>query len=184
MNRNPANYFVDIEQAAFSPANAVPGISFSPCKMLQARLFAYPDAHRYRLGVNYERLPVNAPKATTARNYQRDGFMRFDDNGGASPNYEPNTFGGPKEDPAFREPPLRISGDADRYEQKRGVDDDYVQPGNLYRLLPLDEKGRLAKSIVGSLKNVPKPIQERMVEHFRRADRNYGDAVAKGLGLR
>jgi catalase len=183
LNRNPANYFADIEQAAFSPANVPPGISFSPCKMLQARLFAYPDAHRYRLGVNYERLPVNAPKATAAHNYQRDGHMRFDDNGGASPNYEPNSFGGPQADLAYREPPLRISGDAARYEQKRGVDDDYVQPGNLYRLMPADGQKRLVENIVRSLKNTPTAIQRKMVEHFRRADRAYGDGVAKGLGL-
>jgi len=184
LNRNPANYFADVEQAAFSPANVPPGISFSPCKMLQARLFAYADAHRYRLGVNFERLPVNAPRGTTASNYQRDGHMRFDDNGGTSPNYEPNSYGGPKADPAFKEPPLRISGDADRYEQKRGVDDDYIQPGNLYRLLPADEQGRLIENIVGSLKNVPREIQSKMVEHFRRADTDYGDNIAKGLGLR
>jgi len=181
LNRNPANYFVDIEQAAFSPANVAPGISFSPCKMLQARLFAYADAHRYRLGVNYERLPVNAPKTTKAHNYQRDGAMRFDDNGGATPNYEPNSFGGPQADPAYREPPLRISGDADRYEQKRGVDDDYVQPGNLYRLMPPDAQKRLVENIAASLRNVPKGIQEKMVEHFRRADPAYGDGVLQAL---
>jgi len=182
LNRNPANYFADVEQAAFSPANVPPGISFSPCKMLQARLFAYADAHRYRLGVNYERLPANAPRGTTAHNYQRDGSMRFDDNSGASPNYEPNSFGGPNADSAYKEPPLKISGDADRYEQKRGVDDDYVQPGNLYRLLPSDEQERLVENIVRSLRNVPKPIQEKMVEHFGRADQDYGNGVAKGLG--
>jgi len=151
--------------------------------MLQARLFAYADAHRYRLGANFERLPINAPHATAALNYQRDGKMQFDDNGGASPNYEPNTFGGPKADPAYREPPLKISGDADRYEQKRGVDDDYVQPGNLFRLMPPDEQRRLVENIVGSLKNAPKAIQEKMVGHFRRADAAYGDATAEGLGL-
>ncbi len=183
LNRNPSNYFTDVEQAAFSPANVVPGISFSPCKMLQARLFAYPDAHRYRLGVNYEQLPANAPRKTVAQNYQRDGAMRFDDNGGASPNYEPNSFGGPTADPAFREPPLKISGDAARYEQKRGVDDDYVQPGNLYRLMPEDGQRRLVANIVGSLKNAPKAIQARMVEHLRRADAEYGACVARGLGL-
>ena len=181
MNRNPLNYFAEVEQAAFSPANVVPGISFSPCKMLQARIFAYADAHRYRLGVNFERLPINRPRATEANNYQRDGFMRFDDNGGASPNYEPNSFGGPKEDPAYNEPPLKISGDARRYEQKRGVDDDYVQPGALYRLMPPDEKKRLIENIVGSLKKVPKEIQEKMVAHFRRADQTYGDGIAQGL---
>ncbi len=182
LNRNPANYFVDVEQAAFSPANVPPGISFSPCKMLQARLFAYADAHRYRLGANYERLPVNAPRAATA-NYQRDGSMRFDENGGGSPNYEPNSFGGPTADPAYREPPLKISGDADRYEQKRGVDDDYVQPGNLYRLMPEEEQRRLVENIAASLSKAPKAIQERMVEHFRRADTAYGDGVAKRLDL-
>lgn len=184
LNRNPANYFADVEQAAFSPANVPPGISFSPCKMLQARLFAYADAHRYRLGVNYERLPVNAPRCTTANNYQRDGHMRFDDNGGASPNYEPNSFCGPVANPAYAEPPLKISGDAARYEQKRGVDDDYIQPGNLYRLLTPDHKQRLAENIARSLKKAPRAIQEKMVEHFLRADPAYGEAVAQELKLR
>ena len=112
MNRNPSNYFAEVELSAFSPANVVPGISFSPCKMLQGRIFAYADAQRYRLGVNFERLPINRPLATAANTYQRDGSMRFDDNGGASVNYEPNSFGGPKADPAYNEPPLKISGDA------------------------------------------------------------------------
>jgi catalase len=181
MNKNPKNYFAEVEQSAFSPANVVPGISFSPCKMLQARIFAYADAHRYRLGVNYERLPINRPRAAEVNNYQRDGHMRFDDNGGAAVNYEPNSFGGPKADPAYKEPPLKISGDADWYDQKRGVDDDYVQPGNLYRLMPPDEQKRLVANIVGSLKNVPKDIQKKMVAHFRKADKDYGDGVAKGL---
>jgi len=183
MNRNPVNYFAEVEQSAFSPANVVPGISFSPCKMLQARIFAYADAHRYRLGVNFERLPINAPQATKVVNtYQRDGHMRFDDNGGPGPNYEPNSFGGPTEDPDYSEPPLKISGDADRYEQKRGVDDDYIQPGNLYRLMSQEQKKLLIQNIVGSLKKVPKGIQESMVAHFRKADKAYGDGVAKGLG--
>jgi catalase len=184
LNRNPENYFADVEQAAFSPANVVPGISFSPDKMLQARIFAYADAHRYRLGANFERLPINAPRATKVMNtYQRDGAMRFDDNGGPGPNYEPNSFGGPKEDHAFDEPPLKISGDADRYEQKRGVDDDYIQPGNLFRLMsPAQQKGLIA-AISGSLKKAPKPIQEKMVGHFRKADKAYGDGIAKAIGL-
>ncbi|MEW5826688.1 MAG: catalase [Candidatus Bipolaricaulota bacterium] len=180
LNRNPENYYAEVEQAAFSPANVPPGISFSPCKMLQARLFAYPDAHRYRLGVNYERLPINAPRVEVA-NYQRDGLMRFDKNGGAAPNYEPNSFGGPSADGAYHEPPLRISGDAARYEQKRGVDDDFVQPGNLYRLLPVAEQKRLAENIARSLRNAPQSIQAKMVEHFRRADPAYGAGVAAEL---
>jgi catalase len=183
LNRNPENYFAEVEQSAFSPANVVPGISFSPCKMLQGRIFAYADAHRYRLGVNYETLPINQPRAAKVSNYQRDGFMRFDGNAGTSVNYEPNSFGGPKEDPAYKEPPLNISGDADHYDQERGVDDDYVQPGNLFRLMPPDEQARLIENLVGSLKNVPQDIQEKMVAHFSKADKNYGEGVAKGLGL-
>ena len=183
LNRNPQNYFAEVEQAAFSPANVVPGISFSPCKMLQARIFSYADAHRYRLGVNFERLPINAPHAPVGNTYQRDGAMRFDGNAGSAVNYEPNSFGGPKANPAFAEPPLRISGDADRYEQKRGVDDDYVQPGNLFRLMPPDEQQRLIAVIVGSLSTVPVEIQKKMVEHFTRADPAYGGGIAKGLGF-
>jgi len=183
LNRNPENYFAEVEQAAFSPANVVPGISFSPCKILQARIFSYADAHRYRLGVNFERLPINRPHVEV-NNYQRDGRMRFDDNGGASPNYEPNSFGGPIEAHSYDEPPLKISGNADRYEQKRGVDDDYIQPGNLFPLMKPGEQERLIKNISGSLKKVPKEIQEKMVEHFRRADKAYGDGIAKGVGLK
>ncbi len=184
LNRNPENYFAEVEQAAFSPGNVVPGISFSPCKMLQARIFAYADAHRYRLGVNYELLPINRSRFAEANNYQRDGYMRFDGNRGAEVNYEPNGYNGPIENSAFKEPPLKISGDADHYEQKRGVDDDYVQPGNLYRLMPADARQRLVQNIAGSLKKVPQEIQEKMVEHFARADKAYGAGVAKELGLR
>jgi catalase len=184
MNRNPQNYFAEIEQSAFSPGNVVPGISFSPCKMLQARIFSYADASRYRLGANFELLPVNAPKATKVVNtYQRDGAMRFDDNAGPGPNYEPNSFGGPTADPAYNEPPLKIHGDADRYEQERGVDDDYVQPGNLYRLMSPEQQQGLIANIVGSLKSVPTAIQEKMVAHFQKADQAYGDGIAQALGL-
>ncbi|NLW84741.1 MAG: catalase [Phycisphaerae bacterium] len=181
LNRNPDNYFAQIEQAAFSPGNAVPGISFSPDKMLQARVVSYADAQRYRLGVNFERLPVNAPKCPM-HNYQRDGAMRFDDNGGSSVIYEPNSFGGPKEAPSFREPPLRITGNADWYEQKRGVDDDYIQPGNLFRLMTPQQQKHLCENIAGSLKKVPKEIQEKMINHFTKADPAYGAGVAKAVG--
>ena len=183
LNKNPQNYFAEIEQAAFSPANVVPGISFSPDKMLQARLFAYADAHRYRLGTNYERLPINQPHATKVNNpYQRDGSMRYDDNGGPGPNYEPNSFGGPTEDPSVKEPPLKISGNADHYEQKRGVDDDYVQPGDLFRLMSAEQQDYLVNAIAGSLKKVPNDIQERMLKHFYKADERYGEGVEKALG--
>jgi catalase len=127
---------------------------------------------------------MNAPQATEVVNtYQRDGYMRFDDNAGPGPNYEPNSFGGPTEDPSYHEPPLKISGDADHYEQERGVDDDYIQPGDLYRLMSPDQQEGLIENIAGSLKKVPKEIQEKMVSHFRRADQAYGDGVAKELGL-
>ncbi|MCF7920656.1 MAG: catalase [Candidatus Cloacimonetes bacterium] len=184
LNKNQENYFAEIEQAAFSPSNVVPGISFSPDKMLQARIFSYTDAHRYRLGSNFERLPVNAPRGTKVNNsYQRDGFMRFDDNGGKLPNYEPNSFGGPQEEPAYKEPPLKISGDADRWEQKRGVDDDYIQPGNLFRLMTRKQQKELIANIAGSLKNVPPDIQKKMISHFQKADKAYGEGIAKSLGL-
>lgn len=184
-NRNPENYFAEVEQAAFAPSNVVPGISFSPDKMLQARIFSYADAHRYRLGVNYERLPINAPHSTKVANtYQRDGAMRFDDNGGAFPNYEPNSFNGPVENHDYDEPPLKISGNADRYEQKRGVDDDYIQPGNLFRLMSKEQQQILITNIAGTLKKVPKEIQERMIVHFYKADQNYGEGIAKLIGLK
>jgi len=181
LNRNPSNYFADVEQAAFAPSNIVLGISYSPAKMLQARIFSYADAHRYRLGVNHELLSVNRPRATVD-NYQRDGYMRCDDNAGDAPNYEPNSFGGPTANPDYREPPLKISGDADRYDQPI-VDDDYVQPGNLFRLMSSEEQARLIKNVVDSLKKVPEFIQKRMVTHCYKADPAYGKGVAMGLGL-
>jgi catalase len=109
--------------------------------------------------------------------------MRFDDNGGPDPNYEPNSMGGPTADPAYAEPPLKISGDADRYEQRRGVDDDYVQPGNLYRLMSSEQQKALAENIAGSLGKVPKDLQKKMVAHFSKANPAYGKDVAKALGL-
>jgi len=182
LNRNPENYFAEVEQAAFDPSNIVQGISYSPDKMLQARIFSYADAHRYRLGVNYQRLPINAPKGIETKTYHRDGYMRFDGNEGSAPNYEPNSFGGPKENPAYKEPPLKINGNADRYNQPR-VDDDFVQPGFLYRLMKPDEQDRLIRNFVSSLKQVPVEIQKRQIVHFKRADATWGQRVAKELGL-
>ena len=139
LNRNPENYFAEVEQAAFAPSNMVPGISFSPDKMLQFRIFSYADAHRYRLGSpNYTQLPVNRPRCPV-HTYNRDGFMRFDENYGGEVNYEPNSFGGPVEDHRFKEPPLKISGDADRYDPREGSDD-YAQAGNLFRLMSKAER--------------------------------------------
>jgi len=179
LNRNPENYFAEVEQSAFSPANVVPGISHSPDKMLQFRIFSYADAHRYRLGVNYESLPVNRPHCPVAT-YHRDGAMRFDDNAGGSVNYEPNSRGGPAEDLRFKEPPLRISGDADRYNHREG-NDDYTQAGNLYRLLPTTEREHLHRAIANAMQGVPKEIIERQLGHFAKADRAYAKGVRDAL---
>jgi catalase len=179
LNRNPENYFAEVEQSAFSPANVVPGIGHSPDRMLQFRIVAYADAHRYRIGVNYESLPVNRPRCETAT-YYRDGKMRFDDNGGGSVNYEPNSFGGPAEDSAYKEPALRISGDADRYDHRTG-NDDYTQAGNLYRLMPQPERDRLHRAIAGAMAGVPTEIIERQLKHFEKADPAYAKGVRAAL---
>jgi catalase len=181
LNRNPENYFVEIEQAAFEPSNVVSGISHSPDKMLQARIFSYADAHRYRIGTNYQQLPINRPKVPV-HTYHRDGQQRFDDNYGGAVNYEPNSFGGPVQDPAFVEPPLRISGDAARYDHRVG-NDDYTQPGNLFRLMPDDARQRLMDNLAAAMADVPEEIQRRQVAHFLRADPAYGAGVAERLGL-
>ncbi|QPC80514.1 catalase [Phototrophicus methaneseepsis] len=181
LNRNPENYFAEVEQAAFAPANIVPGIGFSPDKMLQGRIMAYTDAHRYRLGGNYETLPVNRPQAPV-HNYQRDGYMRHDGNGGAAPNYEPNSFGGPAQNAQYDEPPFPVDGVGDRYNHREG-NDDYTQAGNLFRLMTPDARARLIENIVGSMQGIPQYIQERQIEHFLKADPEYGQGVAAGLGL-
>jgi catalase len=168
LNRNPKNYFAEIEQAAFSPVNIVPGMGYSPDKMLQARLISYPDAHRYRLGVNFESLPVNAPKCPV-HTYNRDGSMRFDENGGSGPNYEPNSFGGPVEEHRFIERRYSTSGEVGRYNHRDG-NDDYTQAGDLFRLLKKDEKARLIQNIVGHMRGVPERIQRLQISHFTKAD--------------
>jgi catalase len=181
LNRNPENYFAEVEQAAFDPKNIVPGMGYSPDKMLQARLISYPDAHRYRIGVNYDTIPVNKPQCPV-HTYNRDGAMRTDGNYGSAPNYEPNSFGGPKEDPAYRERPRTITGSVDRHTH-RSDSDYYSQPGALYRLMPDDAKQRLVGNIAVSLGNAPKRIQELQINHFYKADPAYGTGVAKALGL-
>lgn len=182
LNRNADNYFAEIEQSSFSPSNAVPGIGFSPDKMLQARVFSYADAHRHRLGTHYEALPVNAPKCPM-HHYHKDGQMRFFPN---NPNpdayYEPNSFGGPVEDPSVAEPPLRISGDADRYDHREG-NDDYTQAGNLFRLMSADQQRQLFGNIAAAMQGVPQEIVERQLGHFDKADPAYGAGVRQALGL-
>jgi catalase len=181
LDRNPVNYFAEVEQAAFEPKNIVPGMGYSPDKMLQARLISYPDAHRYRLGANYDSLPVNKPQCPF-HTYNRDGAMRFDGNSGAAVNYEPNSFNGPTQDAAFRERPRTITGSVDRHNHRHDGDY-YTQPGNLFRLMKPDARERLIGNIVASMKSVPQRIQELQIQHFHKADPAYGAGVAKGLGL-
>jgi len=183
LNHNPENYFAEVEQAAFSPGNLVPGIAASPDKMLQGRLFSYHDTHRHRLGPNYHLLPVNSSKAAPVDNYQRDGFMRFDSNGGGSPNYYPNSFGGPAPDPTTAEPAFEVSGEAARQPYTH-PNDDFVQAGNLYRKVMSDEdRGHLIGNIAAHLGKAQKRIQSRQTALFYKADAEYGRRVAEGLGL-
>lgn len=183
LNRNPKNYFAEIEQAAFSPGNFVPGIGPSPDKMLQGRLFSYHDTHRHRLGGNYHLLTVNAPKAAPTNNYQRDGSMRIDDNGGDAPNYWPNSFAGPAPEPEFISPPIDISGMAARHSYTL-TDEDFVQAGELYRKVMTDiDRDHLIGNIVVHLGKAQKRIQLRQTALFYKADQDYGRRVAKGLGL-
>ncbi len=181
LNRNPENYFAEVEQVSFTPANIVPGIGHSPDKMLQMRILSYGDAQRYRVGANHQHLPVNAARCPV-HNYQRDGAMRFDGNGGGAVNYEPNSYGGPVEDPSVKEPPLAISGAADRYNHRDG-NDDYGQAGDLFRLMPEDERGRLLDTIAAEMRGVPEDIARRQIGHFSKADPAYGAGVAQRLGL-
>ncbi len=184
LNRNPENYFADVEQAAFSPANFVPGIGPSPDKMLQGRLFSYHDTHRHRLGPNFHLLPINAPRNTKETNYQRDGAMRSDGNAGGGPNYWPNSFGGPEPDPALVVPPIDVAGMAARHEYKLG-DVDFVQPGELYRKVMSDEaREHLVGNIVSHLGGAVERIQLRQTALFYKVDADYGTRVAKGLGLK
>ncbi|KWX02909.1 catalase [Carbonactinospora thermoautotrophica] len=186
LNRNPDNVFADVEQSAFNPNNFVPGIGPSPDKMLQGRLFAYGDAHRYRLGVNYTQLPVNAPRAVAhgVNHYHRDGFMRFDGNHGRKKNYEPNSFDGPVEtgEPFWK--PFEVNGLTGTYETPRHPEDnDFVQAGLMWRKV-LDEaaRTRLVNNIAESLSKVSREdIIERSISHFRNADSEYGDRVEKAV---
>nr|WP_298683327.1 catalase [uncultured Dongia sp.] len=180
LNRNAENYFSEIEQAAFSPSNVVPGISFSPDKMLQARIFSYADAHRYRLGTHYEALPVNAPKCPV-HHYHKDGAMRFTPNmPNADAYYEPNSMGGPRQAPDFSEPALAISGDADRYNHREG-NDDYSQPRALFNLFDAAQKQRLFANIAAAMGGVPKEIIDRQLAHFEKIHPDYAKGVAAAL---
>ncbi|MFG2934527.1 catalase [Streptomyces sp. NPDC048282] len=183
LDRNPDNVFAEVEQAAFAPNNFVPGIGPSPDKMLQGRLFAYADARRYRLGVNHTLLPVNAPKATTARNYGRDGFMAADSQGRAAKNYEPNSYDGPVETGRPLSAPLAVNGHTGTHEAPLHTkDDDFFQAGELYRLMSGDEKSRLVANLAGSLARVSRDdVIEKNLAHFHAADPEYGRRVAEAV---
>ena len=181
LNRNPENYFAEVEQVAFNPANVVPGISFSPDKMLQGRLFSYGDAQRYRLGVNHHLIPVNAPRCPV-HSYHRDGAMRVDDNQGATIGYEPNSKNEWQQQPDFSEPPLALDGAADHWNHR--VDDDYYsQPRALFRLMTNEQQQQLFDNTARSIGGATREIQLRHIENCRKADPAYGDGVAKALGI-
>ena len=181
LNRNPENYFAEVEQAAFTPANVVPGIGHSPDKVLQMRILSYGDAQRYRVGANHQALPVNAPRCPV-HNYQRDGAMRFDGNGGGAVNYEPNSFDGPADNTAYNEPPLDVGDVADRFDHRDG-NDDFSQAGDLFQLMSADEQNRLMETIVGAMAGVPEEIQRRQLGYFLKAHPAYGAGVAERLGI-
>jgi catalase len=173
LDRNPKNYFAEVEQLAFAPSHLVPGIEPSPDKMLQARLFSYSDTHRHRLGVNYQSIPVNCPFSTKVRNYQRDGPMRVDGNQADAPNYFPNSFGGPAPAPAATWHTEAASGDVARYET--GADDNFTQCGQFFRnVLSQAEKERLTDNIAGNLVGAQEFIQQRAIANFAAADATYG----------
>ena len=179
LNRNPDSYHADVEQAAFNPANVVPGISFSPDKMLQGRLFSYGDAQRYRLGVNHAQIPVNAPRCPV-HSYHRDGAMRVDGNQGATLGYEPNSYGQWQEQAEFREPPLAVTGAADRWNHREDGDY-YSQPGALFRLMTPAQQQVLFENTARSVGGAPVPIQLRHIENCTKADPAYGAGVRAAL---
>jgi len=188
LNRIPENYFRDVEQSAFNPAHVVDGIGYSPDKMLQGRLLSYPDAHRYRLGVNYEQIPVNRCPYTVA-NYQRDGFMQVDNNGGPNPNYRPNSFDDIVVDESYKEPAMELdSMAADWFDRNENDDDHFTQPGILYRhSLNENDRIHLVSNIVFAMSGISGVKKDKIINrqlcHFFRADLQLGMAVAKGLGI-
>jgi catalase len=180
LNRNPENYFADVEQAAFNPATVVPGISFSPDKMLQGRLFSYGDAQRYRLGVNHHQIPVNTPRVPV-HSYHRDGAMRVDGNYGSTLNYEPNSYGAWQEQPGYRNPPESVGAVADHWDFRRDDDDYYTQPGNLFRKMNREQQQALCENTARAMIGVPSEIKQRWVDHCTKADSDYGTGVAEAI---
>jgi len=182
LNKNPENYFADVEQAAFNPAHIVPGISFSPDRMLQGRLFSYGDAQRYRLGVNHAQIPVNTPRCPY-HSYHRDGAMRVDGNQGSRLHYEPNSQGEWQEQPDFSEPPLALEGAADRFDYWETEPDYFTQPGNLFRLMSPAQQQVLFENTARNMNGVPDAIKMKHICHCMQADPAYGQGVAAALGI-
>ena len=182
LNRNPENFFAEVEQSAFNPASVVPGISFSPDKMLQGRLFSYGDAQRYRLGVNHNQIPVNAPRCPV-NSYHRDGAMRVDGNQGGTIGYEPNNKGEWAEQPDFSEPPLSLSGAADHWNHREDDDDYYSQPGALFRLMTPEQQQSLFNTTGGAMADVSDDVKKRHIDNCTKADPAYGAGIAKALGM-
>lgn len=178
LNRNPENYFADVEQAAFTPANIVPGIGFSPDRLLQGRLFSYGDAQRYRLGINHHQIPVNAPRCPF-HSFHRDGAMRVDGNLGSTMNYEPSRQGDFAANPAAAEPPVQ-AGTVDRYDH-RDDDDYYSQPRALFRLFSADQKERLFANIGRAISGVPQDVVDRVLVHLERIDPAYAAGVRTAI---
>ena len=182
LNRNPENYFADVEQAAFNPANVVPGIGFSPDRMLQGRLFSYGDAQRYRLGVNHHQIPVNAPRCPM-HGYSRDGAMRVDGNYGSTPHYEPNSNGTWQEQPEYAEPPLALEGAADRYDFRADDADYYTQPGLLFGLMDAAQREALFGNTARAMGDAAEEVKIRHIANCAKADPAYGEGVAAALGI-
>lgn len=182
LNRNPENYFAEVEQAAFNPAHIVPGIGFSPDKMLQGRLFSYGDAQRYRLGVNNAQIPVNKPRCPV-NSFHRDGAMRVDGNYGSTKAYEPNSLGLWQENPEAKEPPLALSGEAYNWNYREDDDDYYTQPGMLFRLMTPAQQQALFDNTAAELASVDDMVRKRHIGNCMKADPAYGEGVAKALGI-
>jgi len=182
LNRNPENYFAEVEQAAFNPANIVPGIGFSPDKMLQGRLFSYGDTQRYRLGVNHHLIPVNASRCPF-HSFHRDGAMRVDGNHGSTLGYEPNSYGEWQQQPEFAEPPLPLEGAADHWDFRKDDDDYYTQPGLLFRLMSAAQQKVLFANTGRAIGGAPREIQLRHIGNCLKADPAYGKGVADALGI-
>lgn len=179
LNRNPENYFAEVEQAAFSPANVVPGIGFSPDKMLQSRLFSYGDAQRYRLGVNHHHIPVNAPKCPF-HSYHRDGAMRTDGNLGATIGYEPNSYGEWQQQQEFAEPHFVLNGDAGHWDHREDTDY-FSQPGDLFRLMTAEQQKALFENTARAIFSASETVQQRHIQNCNQADPAYGTGIAQAL---